>query len=421
MGKRATLILVFALALSLATGQAFSADKTTAEKTSPNKATPATVKKDVPKKDAPAAKDILPTAKIAAPVIDGPKYKAFIQLHSEMNAVLAKLRELQIRYQTASQDKQNEIQSQWKDEIAKGEKLEPKLIVAAEAAYVEAPNASKPIADFLLMLLHEKVQNDEYELAAEIGKLLMENHCPSKSLANLAGIATFAVSDFNAAEKYFAEAVRQDFYKNAAKDNKLAERGYMAMQQVRYYKDIWPKEATLREHEGEAKGLPHVLLKTTKGDIVLELFENQAPNTVANFISLVQSGFFKDTPFHRVIQGFMAQGGDPTGTGTGGPGYTIPCECYLSNHRNHFRGSLSMAHTGRRDSGGSQFFLTFVPTGHLDGLHTCFGRVIEGMDVLAKLQRRDPADAEALRADKILDAKVLWKRNHAYVPQKIMN
>jgi cyclophilin family peptidyl-prolyl cis-trans isomerase len=399
MKKRATLILAFAMSL-MAAGPALSAEKDAT----------------AGKKDAPAV-----AQKVLLPPGDGPKLKEFRRLHREMNEVLAKLRELQIRYQTADQDKQADIQSEWKDEIARGEKIEPKLIAAAEAAYAEAPNASKPIAEFLLMLLHEKVENDEYELAAEIGKLLMENHCPSKSLPNLAGIAAFAVSDFDAAEKYFAEAKRQDYYKTAAKDNKLADRGFGAMQQVPYYKEIWPREATLREHEGEAKGLPRVVLKTTKGDIVVELFENQAPNTVANFISLVQSGFYKDTPFHRVIQGFMAQGGDPSGTGSGGPGYTIPCECYLSNHRDHFRGSLSMAHTERRDSGGSQFFLTFVPTAHLDGIHTVFGRVIEGMDVLAKIQRRDPTDAEASRADKILEAKVLWKRNHAYMPQKIMN
>ncbi|MBI1369471.1 MAG: peptidylprolyl isomerase [Planctomycetes bacterium] len=157
-------------------------------------------------------------------------------------------------------------------------------------------------------------------------------------------------------------------------------------------------------------------MTTSKGDIVLELFENEAPNSVANFISLVEKGFYDGVPFHRVLAGFMAQGGDPTGTGAGGPGYAIKCECYAPNARMHFRGSLSMAHAGR-DTGGSQFFLTFVPTGHLNGKHTVFGRVIEGMDVLSKLNRISPG--EGGEPDKMVKVTVIRKRDHAYKPVTI--
>ena len=115
-----------------------------------------------------------------------------------------------------------------------------------------------------------------------------------------------------------------------------------------------------------------MLIKTNKGDIEVELFENEAPNTVANFITLVEKGFYNGLSFHRVLPNFMAQGGDPKGDGTGGPGYTIADECSGPNHRLHFRGSLSMAKEARPDTGGSQFFITFVPTSHLDGIHTVF-------------------------------------------------
>ena len=101
---------------------------------------------------------------------------------------------------------------------------------------------------------------------------------------------------------------------------------------------------------------------------------------VANFISLVERGFYKDLTFHRVVAEFVAQGGDPAGDGTGGPGYHIACECYKPNHRQHFRGSLSMAHAGR-NTGGSQFFLAIAPLPQLDGKHTVFGRVVAGRDV----------------------------------------
>lgn len=359
---------------------------------------------------------VLPVLAADDAAAPGARTEEFRKVHRQLNSVLAELAQLQIKYRTANEDQRAEILLQWKELIAKGEKLEPKVFDAAEKAYAEAPNADKHLTDFLAMLLEEKVLADDYEPAARIGKLLMENNCTKKRVPNLAGIAAFAVSDFADAEDYFNAAGTQGYYQTAAKDDKLAQTGFMDLQNIPHYKKAWIAEKTIRDREAKEDTLPRVLLKTTKGDIELELFEDQAPNAVANFISLVQKGYYKDVTFHRVLQGFMAQGGDPTGTGGGGPGYTIACECYQPNHREHFRGSLSMAHAGR-DSGGSQFFLTFVPTLHLDGKHTVFGRVIGGMDVLSKLQRRDPEDKEAARADKIIEAKVIRKRLHEYKPK----
>jgi cyclophilin family peptidyl-prolyl cis-trans isomerase len=109
----------------------------------------------------------------------------------------------------------------------------------------------------------------------------------------------------------------------------------------------------------------------------------------------------------------MAQGGDPTGTGSGGPGYNIRDEQRKPNARKHFRGVMSMANTGQPNSGGSQFFLTFVPTSFLDGRHAVFGRVIEGMEIAASIKRRDP-DAPVGAPDKIVKAEVLRDRGHDY-------
>ncbi|MEX0712393.1 MAG: peptidylprolyl isomerase [Pirellulales bacterium] len=160
--------------------------------------------------------------------------------------------------------------------------------------------------------------------------------------------------------------------------------------------------------------LPQVSLQTSQGDVVIELFEDQAPGTVANFINLVEQGFYDGLKFHRVIENFMAQGGCPKGTGTGGPGYAIACECYRPDARQHARGSLSMAHAGK-DTGGSQFFITFKPTPHLDGKHTVFGQVITGMEVVDELRRSDAGG----QPDKIVEARVLRKRDHPYEPQKL--
>jgi peptidyl-prolyl cis-trans isomerase B (cyclophilin B) len=128
-------------------------------------------------------------------------------------------------------------------------------------------------------------------------------------------------------------------------------------------------------------------VETAKGTIRLNLFEKDAPKTVANFVDLAKKGFYDGTTFHRVIPGFMIQGGDPLSktlpkgdprVGTGGPGYRIACET-AGNPQKHTPGTLSMAHAGK-DTGGSQFFITHVATPHLDGKHTVFGRVVSAED-----------------------------------------
>jgi cyclophilin family peptidyl-prolyl cis-trans isomerase len=128
--------------------------------------------------------------------------------------------------------------------------------------------------------------------------------------------------------------------------------------------------------------------KTQRGEIVAELHAAQAPLTVENFVNLARAGFYDGTTFHRVIPGFMAQGGDPTGTGRGGPGYTFRDE-FSPELRHDAAGVLSMANAGP-GTNGSQFFITFGPTPHLDGKHTVFGRVTDGMDALNALRERDP-------------------------------
>ena len=128
--------------------------------------------------------------------------------------------------------------------------------------------------------------------------------------------------------------------------------------------------------------------RTEKGDIVVELYADRAPRTVENFVNLARAGFYDGTTFHRVIRGFMAQGGDPTGTGTGGPGYQFGDEFHPSL-RHDGPGVLSMANAGP-GTNGSQFFITLGATPHLDDRHSVFGRVTEGMDVVRSIRERDP-------------------------------
>jgi len=129
-------------------------------------------------------------------------------------------------------------------------------------------------------------------------------------------------------------------------------------------------------------------IETEKGDIEIELFADKVPNTVNNFVFLANQGFYDNTTFHRVLEGFMAQAGDPTGTGSGGPGYKFPDE-FHPTLKHSDPGTLSMANSGP-NTNGSQFFITFAPTSWLDNGHTVFGQVVKGMDVLRKLKLRDP-------------------------------
>ncbi len=147
-----------------------------------------------------------------------------------------------------------------------------------------------------------------------------------------------------------------------------------------------------------------VLLKTSMGDITIQLYDDM-PITAGNFKKLVESGFYDGTIFHRVIDSFMIQGGDPTGTGTGGPGYTIKDE--FTDHNRNNRGTIAMANAGP-NTGGSQFFINLVDNNYLDKAHPAFGKVIEGMDVIDKIGKvkKDFRD-KPLKEVKIISAKVI--------------
>ena len=178
----------------------------------------------------------------------------------------------------------------------------------------------------------------------------------------------------------------------------------------------WNEELSIREVEEVAADLPIVIMHTSKGPIELELFEDHAPNTVANFISLADSGYYDGIRFHRVIPKFMVQGGNPAFRGDesdqsadDGPGYSIKDEHTNEDYRNHFAGTLSMAKTAEPNTGGSQFFLTHLPTPHLDGRHTVFGRITSGLDTARAIEKDD----------EIITILIVRKREHEYSPDKI--
>jgi len=231
--------------------------------------------------------------------------------------------------------------------------------------------------------------------------------------------AAVLVADLLYADNRFDDAIAVlDGVDNTSLENNPAQKVSIDSRRTRFEEIAakWETELAIRETEATIDDLPRVQLITSKGPILLELFEDHAPNTVANFISLAESGYYDGTRFHRIRPKFMAQGGDPNSregasgqAGSGGPGYNIKDEHKLDDIRYHFAGSLSMANTGAPNSGGSQFFLTHLPTAHLNGRHTVFGRIVNGLNIARAIEKDDD----------IVTMVVIRKRDHEYLPDKL--
>jgi cyclophilin family peptidyl-prolyl cis-trans isomerase len=256
---------------------------------------------------------------------------------------------------------------------------------------------------------------NDFDRSADISSKLIAAGRESRDVLSMAGVSQFAVHNFEQAHTILSKAKEQN------RLDPLYESYVDASQE---YIEFWKTEQEVRAKEAELEGdqaLPRAEFETNRGKIVFELFEDEAPNTVANFVSLIEGGKYDGIKFHRYEPTFMIQGGDantldddPRNDGQGSPGYTIKCECYADNARRHFRGSLSMAKTALPDTGGSQFFITHLPTHWLNAVtepqkngHTVFGRVIEGLEIATSLRK----------GDVIQKATVLRKRSHEYKPE----
>ena len=270
---------------------------------------------------------------------------------------------------------------------------------------------------------------DQYDKALPMIKGLLDAGAGDqwKDLWLWGGLSAYCTNEFDLAEQYFAKARESGALSiNPPTRNpndprwKIWELAVRCEENLPAVRRTWQREQHIRSEEAKADNLPRVKLTTNRGEILLELFEDQAPEAVANFITLARKGYYDDVVFHRVLPAFMAQGGDPEGTGGGGPGYTIRDEFARADFRRHFRGSLAMARTQAPNSSGSQFYLSFLPTTQLDGQYTVFGRVLEGMDVAASLKRRNPQDPEPKpQPDRIIKAEVVRDRGHGYLFEQL--
>tara|TARA_R110002072_G_scaffold287242_2_gene452727 strand:- start:75233 stop:76513 length:1281 start_codon:yes stop_codon:yes gene_type:complete len=359
-----------------------------------------------------AAKSPAPALKVTVDADEKEPSEQWKSLLTRRLAIFEKLQELKKKFEdAATSDEKRSVRDQYVDLIREFEvEIYPDMLELAAKVYEK--NESDLDAGEIVM--KEAFNNNDFDRSAEISAKLLAADRNTKDVLSMGAVSQFALHNFEQASAIFAEA---------QKSNRLDLRYETYIDAAKKYQELWKAEQEIRAKEDALEGdaaLPRIQFETSKGKIVFELFEDHAPNTVANAISLVEGGKYDGIAFHRVINGFMAQGGDPntldddpSNDGYGGPGYSIKCECYEPGTRMHFRGSLSMAHSGQ-DTGGSQFFITHLPTDWLNartepdkGGHTVFGRVIEGMKVAAALRR----------GDKITKATVLRKRPHEYKPE----
>ena len=335
---------------------------------------------------------------------------SFAELKKQLDGALVEVRARRAEYKAATDAEPRATQrAAYRESLKQADVLMADLEVAAEREYAEQPTHHGPLVEFLMNVMKKDISKDAYERPVRISKLLIAGGVHRPDLHEVAGAAFFVTGDIDEGERHLQAARRE---------GGLGELGVKYVDQGGHYRKLWQEEKKFRAAEAKADDLPRVKIETKRGDLVVELFENEAPNTVANFIHLVEQKYYDGLTFHRVLPHFMAQGGQKVEGDRVGPGYTIECECLTQPvHRKHFRGSLSMAKRTPPHTGSAQFFLTMTPTTHLDGAHTVFGRVIEGLDVLSKLRRRNPQNPAAKAGDTIVRMTVLRKREHPYEPK----
>lgn len=360
----------------------------------------------------------------------------------EMRTYLKKMRVLAVKYHLTDTSRDaKDLGADWRKMLAGGHRVHDSMIKAALGDFQEKPDLNGEAGVFLTQLTGRNADADRFDNMFEIVQLLKDRGADGRTFDLCYGLTAAANNQYAAAKPHLEIAAKnlESGAEELAKAQKVSdeERKLVAKKLVQtyemvkdfsrteFYEKLWQEELKAREADAAGEPLPRVLIETTKGEVVVELFENNAPNTVANFIELCEKGFYDGLPFHRVLTHFMAQGGDPARDGTGGPGYCIPTELNGKTDRNFFRGTLAMAMSNLPNSAGSQFFICYLPRSNLNGKYVAFGRVVEGMNILSDLARIDPDDKEAEKntrqdwPDDIISTKVLRKRAHEYKVTKL--
>ncbi len=313
----------------------------------------------------------------------------------------------------------DQISREWQEGIHKSFLAKANWLKVAGETYSSDPDKYMAIGETLCEMQLSDVELDRTDGWLEAAKAIVNSmKFEREDLLRAAGLIAYASSDFDFTEVCMDRV--QKMHPEEAQSQFMAE--------IRSVREKWTRELEIRQREAEKNDNPRVELITSKGKIVMELYENSAPETTKSFIYLVEHGFFNRKSFFRVEKHICAQTGCEKGDGTGDAGYVIPSEVDHPNRRDHFRGSMAMAlgsdsKTGQvlPDTGSSQFYFSFLPMPQLDGKHTVFGRIVEGQETMNFFRVMNLGE-EAQRKegkvpDVIISSRVVRKRDTVYIPK----
>lgn len=347
----------------------------------------------------------------------------FDQAAAKWRETVTEINVLTIQYQNADASEASALRRKHREQEVKARLQFRDLFEIALKIVQQSPESSDEATQFLLMATFYRFNNDKYELTGEAAEALIPVTKGGRGLPEIAGVSYWATNQYEKAMPFLEEAFGMGL---------LDEKNRAALPTVDLLKNAWEGERAKLAAEAAADDLPRVRLKTTRGDIVLELFENEAPNTVANFIRLVESGGYRNVPFYQVLSAQVALAGDTRVT-PANLGFALPDENQSPEARRAFRGRIAMAKLPMPEgsefvtfpnSASSHFFITFRPIFNTSAEHTIFGRIVEGIEHFSALKRIDPnkekkeGEPEEM-PDYILEAEVVRKRDHAYEPNRI--
>ena len=347
--------------------------------------------------------------------------KEYEQLVGQWRSLIKEVYRKQLEFKMVTIEESSNVRKQWQEKVAEAQTVFDKIEPLATDLFLSYPEPSKELTDLMMRITNNYFVKGQYEKADELAERILKiTGKDIPMMIYIRGRAALFMNKFDDARKFATDY--------SAMLNNLPDKEKILFDVLDYLSENFEKEKKFRKQEAEADDLPRVEIKTTKGTILVELFENEAPNTVGNFISLIEKGYYDGKIFHRVLNNFMAQGGAYTSQGQfAQPDYYIYDECGKEDARGHFRGVLSMAKGNDPHTANSQFFITYVPVPHLDGKHTVFGRVLKGMRVADELSRTFSVDDKEKEVpirtaipDQIISMKVIRKRDHEYVPDKFI-
>lgn len=371
----------------------------------------------------PSPEELIPET--AADFDNDAEFKKFEELMAEWRGTVAEMRAAMLSFHNGTPEEGPKHLQRYRELEDLGRKQFDATFLQAMRLLEKAPRDNFLAAQYLLIAVHYRFERDWYENTGEAAELLMRVQAKDEALEEIAGVSFFATGQLEKARPHLQKAREL---------GKIKDYNYPLLEEIEFVKPLWEREQEARLAEQAKDDLPRVRLLTTRGEIIVELFEDKVPNTVANFIALAEDGYLDDLPFYQVVPGRIALIGDNSGDGAGNIEFGLADEDVGPDSRPMWRGSLAMAKLPdvRTPNGvetipntaSAQFFIAFQPLSQVHEQHTVFGRIIEGIAAFSSINRHDAGkkgdDAEMqLPPDRILSAEVIRRRDHPYKPERI--